>query len=80
MRNNHDLTPMELQQVFNDAGRDYVRSGDRVGYVHRLRALGIVNSEITEHLVELDIERAELFNQALAQAATRYDARHGRAA
>lgn len=66
MRNIHDFSPAELAEIFNDAGRQYVKSGDRIGYVLRLQALGITNSEITESLVELDIERAEMFNKALA--------------
>lgn len=80
MQNRHDLTPAELQQVFDDAGREYVRSGDRLGYVNRMVQLGIANNEILANLVELDIERAELFHQALAQASIRYETRHGKAA
>lgn len=76
----NDLTPLELAEVFNDAGRDFVKSGDRLGYVHRLKALGISNSEILANLVELDIERAELFNAALAMAASQRTKRSGRAA
>lgn len=74
-----DLSPVELAEVFHDAGRDYVKSGDRLGYVHRLKALGIVNSEILANLVELDIERAELFHAAMAMATSR-KTRRGRAA
>lgn len=80
MRNNHDLTPMELQQVFNDAGRDYIKSGDRLGYIRRLQTLGIAYSVITDNFVELDIERAELFHAALAMAASQRTKRSGRAA
>lgn len=76
----NDLTPLELAEVFNDAGRDFVKSGDRLGYVHRLKALGISNSEILANLVELDIERAELFNAAMATAASQRTKRSGRAA
>lgn len=77
---NHDLTQLELAEVFNDAGREFVKSGDRLGYVHRLKALGISNSEILANLAELDIERAELFNAALAMAASRRTRHSGRAA
>lgn len=66
VRNIHDFSHTEIAEIFNDAGRQYVKSGDRVGYVLRLQSLGITNTEIVENLVELDIERAEMFNQALA--------------
>lgn len=80
--NRHDFTPLELAEVFRDAGDDYVKSGDRIGYVNRMHALGIINSEILENLRDLDIRRAELFNQALAagQRHLTYRSTRGRAA
>lgn len=66
--NIHELSQAELTEVFRDAGDEYVRSGDRLGYINRMKQLGIINSEILANLEELDIRRAELFNQALAAA------------
>lgn len=80
MNNRHDLTPAELAEVFHEAGQSYVRSGDRLGYINELKRLGIDNATILENLRELDILRAELFNQALATMEDRAYDRRTRAA
>ena len=78
MRNNHDLSTEELQEVFNDAAQQFILTNDATVYALRLLALGISSAEIASALQELEIKKAEAFNARLAAIQARYQ--KGRAA